>query len=526
MSELSPQPEQLLEEIQIGKYLEILKRRKMWIILTTTAFFCVTLVAVLRMPDVYHAETVILVDPQKVPDSVVASSVTTTLADRLSTVRQEIMSPSRLKQMLNETGLYAAERANGKEDKVILRVQKYIQLEVVDSGGSRAIAFKIGYTDSTAEAAALIPNKLAKMVIQSKVQGSQAQSENIAEFIDAQLQETKKQLEDKEAEMGRIKSTYIMDLPESKQFHLEALTGLRAQLQNSQDRISRAQQDKLYLQSMMGATNPTVDLDSDSPGAINSPGQAQAQRLEARIAELRGRYGAGHPDVRKAQSELDKLRAKIAEEQKNAAPQTPAEAPKLTKRTTRNPVIEAQLSKLDQEIEEQTKLQQQLQSQVAFHSSKLEREPIFEQQLSGLMRDYDTLRAHYNHLLDKKLSTDMYTALVSRQESEHFTILDQARIPVKPLGPNRFLYCLTAFLGGLLAGIALAIVTEMSDQSVHDEAEAANILGKAVIAGIPLIVTENQARGLRMRAVGYWGLTVASASALGLLVSVLMRRLA
>ena len=81
------------------------------------------------------------------------------------------------------------------------------------------------------------------------------------DFLNSELQDTKKQLEDKEAEMGRIKSTYIMDLPESKQFHLEALTTLRAQLRQSQDRISLRSAAEVVLQAMLSTSKPAVDLD-------------------------------------------------------------------------------------------------------------------------------------------------------------------------------------------------------------------------------------------------------------------------
>jgi polysaccharide biosynthesis transport protein len=519
---ISPQ-DQVLEDIEVGKYLDILRRRKWWVILTATAIFVTTLVTVLRMPNVYRSETVILVDPQKVPDAFVPATVNTTVADRLATVRQEVMSPTRLKQLLDETGLYAEERRNGKTDRIIVRLQKAIILEIADPGGFRSTAFKIGYTAENPKEAALVPNHLANMVIQSKVQEGEDQSRGTAEFLDSELQQTKKSLEEKEAEMGKIKTTFIMDLPESKQYHLEALTNLRAQLQASQDRVNRSQEEKIYLQSMTGKTNPTVDLDADATGAA-SPDEAEAQKLETRLAELRGRYGAGYPDVRKAQSELERLKAKIAEQQKNAAPQGAAPA-RAARQVTHNPVVEAQLNKIEDDMQEQAKLQKGLEEQINFHSSKLEREPIFEQQLSNLMRDYDMLRTHYNRLLDKKLSADMYSALVSREEGERFVILDSAPVPTQPFGPNRFLYCVTSLVGGLFAGLGLMILREITDQSIRDEREAATILDKGVLAGIPLIVSARQSRGEHMRAALAIATTILFSSGLGLAVSYFMKRL-
>jgi len=523
MAPLGSHQDQLLEDIEIGKYLEILRRRKWWVILTTTAVFVATLIVAMRMPNVYHSETVILVDPQKVPDAFVPATVNTTVADRLATVKQEIMSPTRLKQLLDETGLHQDERRAGKTDRVILRMQKSLTLDIADPGGFRATAFKIGFTAESPAEAAQVPNRLARIVIQNKVQASQDQSAGTAEFLDTELQQTKKSLEAKEAEMGRIKTTYIMDLPESKQYHLEALTNLRGQLQASQDRVNRAQQDKVYLQSTMAKTNPTVDLDADAMGAA-SPEEMEAQKLESHLAELRARYGPAYPEVRKTQSELDKLKAKIAEQQKNA-PAPVAPPIRTARNVTHNPVIEAQLAKLDEDIQEQTKQQKTLQEQIDFHSSKLEREPIFEQRMADLMRDYDMLRTHYNQLLDKKLSADMYSALVNREEGERFVILDSAPVPTQPFGPNRFLYCLTALIGGLFAGVGLMILREITDQSIREEREAASILDKGVLAGIPLIVSSHQARRQQLLATGAVAGTIILSSGLGFAVSYFMKRL-
>ncbi|MGB6898777.1 MAG: Wzz/FepE/Etk N-terminal domain-containing protein [Candidatus Acidiferrum sp.] len=517
MNESPQQTDQLLEDIQIDKYLKILSRKKWWIIITTTAILVTTVVVALRLPDLYHAQTVILVDPQKVPDSYVPSTGSTTVADRLSTVRQEVMSPTRLKQLLDNSGMYSKEIAEGREDAIIQKLQKSIQLDVVDAGGSRLSAFQIGFTSTSPEAAALIPNKLANMVIQNNVEAGVEHSTDTAEFLETELQKTKKELEQKESEMGRIKSTYIMDLPESKQFHLEALTTLRNQLQASQDRVSRDQQEKVYLQASLEGSNTTVDLDADAPGALSSPEQSQLEKLETHLSELRGRYGPSHPDVRKAESEIKQLKDKIAVEQKSVP--TPVAVPRPTHRTSSNPVVTAQITKLDQDIDDQTKLQKPMEEQIAFHSSKLEREPVFEEQIAGLMRDYDTLREHYNHLLDKKLSADMYTSLVTHEQGERFEVLDPAVVPTKPFGPNRFLYGLIALLGGLLAGAAFAFVAEMADPSVRNEQEATEILGKACLVGIPSIVTSRQTRSLRIRAIGAVAVTVVSASIVGFVIS-------
>jgi protein tyrosine kinase modulator len=503
-------------EMQFRDYLEIAKRRKAWIAVTGIAIFVATLVVALRLPSIYRAATSIVVDPGQVPSTYVTPTATTGIVDRLSTIRDLVMSPSRLLHLRQQLGLYADLKGPGSDDHVVALMQKSVTVDIVDPGSQKLTTFKIAYTSQTPREAADVANQLASMVIEENLKARQRQATDTTNFLESELQNTKKQLEGKEAELERIKSTYIMDLPESKQYHLEALNNYRSQLRSSQDKVTHAQQEKMYVQSLMATTSPTVDLDAETSGSV-SPAQSQLQKLETQLAELQSRYGPSHPDVKKTKALIEEAKAKAAQEEKST-PQV-VDPAKIARTAPHNPVLEAQLTQLDQEIADQTKVQGQLQEQIEFHSSKLEREPIFEQQISGLMRDYDTLRVHYNQLLDKKLSAQMATALEDRQEGERFEILDKAKTPTSPAGPNRPLIILAGFVGGLMGGIGLAMVIELTDESIRSEQEATQIFKKAILAGVPLIVSKGELRFARFKAVAAIAATIACSVGVGFLVS-------
>jgi uncharacterized protein involved in exopolysaccharide biosynthesis len=362
------------------------------------------------------------------------------------------------------------------------------------------------------------------MVIQDNLKSRAQAFSGTSEFLDSELQETKRQLETKEIEVQRIKTQYVMDLPESKQFHLEALNSLRNQLRASQDRVNQDKQEKIYLQSTMAnGAPPTVDLDATDMRST-SPYEAAIQKAESRLAELRARYGPQFPDVRKAQNELNDLKAKAAQDAKNQPPTEQEDPAKLAQRARHtNPVVQAQISKLDQEIEDETKRQAQMEPQITGHMGKLEHEPVFEQQISGLMRDYDTLRGHYNRLLDKKLSAQMAMELETRQQGERFVVLDEAPIPLSPAGPNRLLFAFGGLFGGLLGGLSLAMVIEMADESVRSQRDASQILGKGVLAGVPMILTRSERRQNILRGLAVVGGTALASTIVGFLLPLLFR---
>jgi polysaccharide chain length determinant protein (PEP-CTERM system associated) len=504
-----------LGELQIRDYLEIASYRKWWIILTTIALSIVSWVVAGRLPSIYSAQSVILIDPQKVPDSYVPSTISSNIADRLATIKQQVLSPSRLKRLINTMNLYPQLRVRRSEQEIIEIMQKAATVDLVGSGTGRLSSFSIKFTGKNPTEVAQVANQLATMFIEENLKAREQQSSGTTEFLDTELEQAKKQLEQKEKDLGTIKSRYIMDLPDSKQYHLEQLTTLRNQLKDIQERISRAQQERIFIQSQN--FTPVIDLDTTRGTGGASPYRAQIEKLETRLAELQSRYGPNHPDVRKVQKEIAQLKPKAAAEEEKQ----PAEAPSqpISPNRRRNPVLEARLEQLNKEIEDQTRLQPHLQEQIDFHVSKLERVPIFEQQISGLMRDYDNIRAHYSRLLDKKLSADMANALENRQKVERWVVLDPAIIPEKPYAPNRLLIRLAGLLGGLLGGIALAVMAEMADESVRNEREAARIIGKPALVGIPRILNGQQHRREMLRAVGAVAGTAIGATGLGLLIA-------
>jgi polysaccharide biosynthesis transport protein len=301
---------------------------------------------------------------------------------------------------------------------------------------------------------------------------------------------------------------------------LQALETLRAQLRDSEDRVRSDQQQKVYFQSMMASYAPTVDLDTSTTGSV-SASQLQIQKLETSLGQLRARYGPAYPDVHKLQAQLEELKKRAAEEDADRPRASSQQVP----RTVHNPVLESQLAKLDDDIKTQQKLQQDLQPQIEFHMSKLERIPIVEQQMADLMRDYDTVRTHYLAILDKKLSADTANSLEKRQKGERFFVLEPAQTPQKPFAPNRLLIGLAGVIGGLAGGIGLAILREMTDSSVRNEHEAASIAGGPVLVSVPAIFSEKDLRTRLWQGLGALSGTAVAGLALGYIASSVAGRL-
>ena len=112
--------------------------------------------------------------------------------------------------------------------------------------------------------------------------------------------------------------------------------------------------------------------------------------------------------------------------------------------------------------------------------------------------------------------------LETRSARERFKIVDAAVPPESPYGPRRTIMIIGGVLLGLLCGIGGALLVEISDGSVRHEREAAQIFGKAVLAGIPKITSSRERAWARWRMASLTAGTAAVASAFGFVISKLV----
>jgi capsular polysaccharide biosynthesis protein len=125
-------------------------------------------------------------------------------------------------------------------------------------------------------------------------------------------------------------------------------------------------------------------------------------------------------------------------------------------------------------------------------------------------------------LQEKKLSARMAGELEMQSARERFKIVDAAVPPESPYGPQRTIMIIGGVLLGLLCGIGGAFLVEISDGSVRHEREAAQIFGKAVLAGIPKITSSRERAWARWRMASLTAGTAGVASAFGFVISKLV----
>jgi succinoglycan biosynthesis transport protein ExoP len=483
-----------LENITLSGFLRMFLRRKWLLALCTFLVGTLAATAGYFIPNKYRATTVIMVDPHKVSDNIVPATVSSGIADRLATLRQRILSSTNLTEVMDQMKLYSELRGRRSQEELVQMMSKNIEILVSPPSGDRGEGtFRIAFQSNSAEEAAAVTNNLAARFIEENVKARESEVQGTSQFIDRELAEAKQDLQQKEDKIRQIKSQYISELPESQAIHLQALNALQLDLRSEEDAINRAQQQKVYYQSQLLAQPQVVNLDGSNENSGLIPLQTQMAQAQTELDTLRTRYGQNHPDVVKKAAVVKDLERRIRE----AKDENPDRRPIRPAGRQHNPVLESQISAIDEEIKSHTKREADIKEKIAYHQSKLERIPVLEQQLAAINRDYENARDHYKLLMDRKFSADMSTSLENFQKSDRFIVLDPAQVPAKPFSPDRRLIEGGGLMAGLLFGVFLVVMLEILDPSIKSSREVMEIVKAPVLAEVPVLTTERDRRSER-----------------------------
>ena len=475
---------------QVREYWQTIVQHKWQIYFTTLFLTLAAVVGIALLPDQYQATTTILVDPQKVPDEYVASTIKSPLTERLQTISQEVLSTTRLQQVIDKWSLYPELRHSMSNDQLVEHMRSKIKIDVKRAAGAGPAAFSITYEGRNPVVVAQVTNELALRFIDWNLQVRAQLAQGTTEFLAGQLQDVKRNLEQQEAQVRGFKLQHLGEMPDQVPTNLGQLAQLQARLTALNDQLNRLEQERVELQRMPEMAAGFVGRYANIvPATDRARLEQEKMQLEGQLFELRRKYTPAHPEVAEAQTRLERVSQQLkslplSTEARSDADHSPA--------AVRTEILSREMKRLEDE-------QKRIQMQIAAYQSKLDAVPVREQQFADITRDYDISREKYRNLLGKRFSAEMSADLERKQQGERFTVLDPARPPEKPLKPNRKVFMGAAFLAALALSLALVVVKDMLDTTVKTESHLNGLLPESVMlmAAIPTIVTPGTVRRRR-----------------------------
>jgi polysaccharide chain length determinant protein (PEP-CTERM system associated) len=498
-----------MEPLNLTQYLDMALRRKWWITIPFLLTLLVGIAYALLVPRVYEAETLILVQPQKVPQDFVRTIVSSDVEDRLRTITQQVTSRTNLERIIKEFELYDKPPESDLllDEKVELLREK-VRIDVA-RGGRGGNAFTISFQSKDPRKAMQVTNGLASNFISENLKIRESQALGTSAFLSDELETVRKRLVEKEEQLKEYRQRYMGGMPEHLPTNLRMLERLQGMLDQKNKSLIDAENRKLILQEQMSATRvgSRISAEGDVGSRVGGgPALDPAEVSSGELAELKKqltlletRYTDNHPDIRRLRKMISELEgAETGSEAGHAGPASePAKPISTIPEGKETPG--SQLAEIQTEIKSLKYEIGKVQEKIASYQQKVEDTPKREQELLSMQRDYENLRELYNSLLNRKLEADIAVSMEKKQKGEQFRVIDPAKIPDRPIKPNLKKIIIMVLFLGLAMGGGLAYLKEMMDTSYTTPEEVEGDLRVPVLLSMPIRYTMEEWRRIKKR---------------------------
>jgi succinoglycan biosynthesis transport protein ExoP len=511
--------EQNPEGLDVQRYMEIVRRRHIYFLIPLFLGWLVVWGASWVLPVRYKSGTLILVEQPTMPKNYVVPNVVDDLQNRMQSITQQILSRTRLLLIIDKLHLYGNGHRQLTQDEKVELMRKDIDIELLrDSHNDQITAFKIYYSAHDPHVAQQVTSDLTDLFISENLKVRQQQSEDTTKFIGSQLENARASLAEQEAKDREFKGQHEGELPSQEASNLQILSGLQAQLQNEQDTLKAAKQQRVYLQTLIEqyrAVHTTSRSADGSPTGLAAIDQ-ELDRLKSKLADLSTRYTDHYPEVENLKDEIaknEKRRSALIAELKTRGNGGKQSDDSIAATDSSNPSqnspllqLQGQLQANQAEIANREQAIAALKGRVNSYQDRLNSAPAREQELADLTRGYDQTKANYDDLLKKQNDSAMATSMEQMQQGERFSILDPPSLPLKPDFPNRLKFCVIGLGIGLALGLAFVAGLEFMDHRLHSEKEIKVLLPMAILSEIPEIVSPSDEKNSKKRIALGWAM--------------------
>jgi polysaccharide biosynthesis transport protein len=517
---MSEDLDQMLSSVE--SYWAIACRRRWWILLPAFLTWAGVWGISWQLPSTYQSEALILLVRQEVPNQYVAPNVAASVQDRLQTISQQVLSRTRLQATIDRFHLYPDPQGLAIllfPGEPLEHMRRDIEIELVPAPGhpDEFTAFKLRYTALSPLLAQQVTAELVSPFVNEDVEAEQQLSEDTTSFLENQLADARTKMEEQEAKVAAFKAKHRGELPGQLEMNVQQiLGGIQSQLLNSHQALESARQHKVYLESMLrqyqsaqanpGSRSSGNGTAGGNPDLTMGPAKELENELislRLRLQDLQERYTDDYPDVVALKDKIG-----MKEKQKKLVEEAAAANPDIRKAgnvagtaameevqdgsSVSLTELESQLKANQLEIQNYQKQQNDLEAQSSAYLARLNMAPEAEQGLAAISRGYEESKANYSSLLQKQMQSQLATSLEQRQKGEQFRILDPPSLPHKHVGPNRFKFSLDGLVIGIVLGLGVVALLELTDIRVRQEKDLKALVPAHVLISIPRLSTKRE----------------------------------
>jgi polysaccharide chain length determinant protein (PEP-CTERM system associated) len=492
-------------EFDLNKYLDIAKKYKWYGVIPALTVMLLLTFAASFLPLVFESTCIVEVDRGLIENPLRRGNDRLPgLGEHLAVFSENALKWDILSEVAGRVGMAAIE-----DNSDILGLNKFKQklgltnISATDSGDARAekeaivailkdgIRFRqkppkfllLTYQGVHSDVNAKILNTLVTILIEEEAKSDIQEAGRNYEFIESELENYRKKLEEAEANLKDFKEKHISELPNDANINLTQLTNDKSELLSCElemkELTSRVQylddqlkkQDELVVSEVRRGANPMLTV-------LNQ----RIVDMEIELTRMRTNYTELHPRVIELKGQIEDLKR-----QREAAQDSTVNS----ETSMLNPVYQRLVQDRQETLLRTEVLGNRianLEKRIAENEEKVKSMPAQEQELVTLTRNYDVTANIYNMLLQRREEVRIQEKLASEEKSkESFRVMQYARATQIPVAPEKKKLAAFILLASLGSGIGLMLALNFFDDSLNTAEEAKEFIGLPLLGTIPLL---------------------------------------
>ena len=167
--------------------------------------------------------TTIFVEPQKVSEAFVRSSVKQEVGYQINSLRHRVIGYTNLNQLIEKLGANRFDpEAKSTREQLMKEIRDSLSFEI-DQRSNGSPVFEIAYASADPELAADVAREVAELFISENIKDRTRQAESTSEFLDRELDRIRAEVSEQEKQLGIFRSERMGSLPEQLDTNLRAL---------------------------------------------------------------------------------------------------------------------------------------------------------------------------------------------------------------------------------------------------------------------------------------------------------------
>lgn len=442
-------------------------RLRFWCVLLFLAVTYILLALGVVWPKSYTTKVVLFADVTNIIEPLLKGRAEITKIDRSEQASEVIYTRRIMLETAKQANLIKNTASSDEQDTLVKQLRAGV--EVARERNENYV--QLSYTANNPDTSFEVLNAVVNVFIEDTAKRKRDESVGAYNFIEAQVQTYKRQLESSEEKLKEFKSKNTDGSEESVGARIaqlrQELETLKISIEEVQSRINSIQQQLNTEGQYLKAKGQIDEM------------RVRRQTLNAQLEQMLLGYQENYPDVVSLRAQIAELDGSINKIQSSGEVFGGSEK-------IENPLYEElrkQLADAEVELRAQKRRMQSLLVLQEEEFARQQRIAANQADLSELTRDYDVTKKVYEEMLQRKETARVSMTLDIEGQGVSYRIQEPASFPLKPSGLHFIHFAIAGPVIGLLAPICLLLLFVMLDPHLR----SARILQKQLPADIEVV---------------------------------------